>query len=167
MNRSRHVNLQETVDPGRNSASVKERQPARMHAARRRQNPAGQPCEIAEQAGINDRVGAEIDHGLIAEHFALEIEPVQQPEDEGVEKEGYAEQLADQLRHIIASSQVSHLVQQAGPAVRPGPVFPLRRHEHQRAEADQGHWRGDTGVHRQVQAPVQPQCGTAIGEELL
>ncbi len=139
MNRARHVNLQETLDTGRNSASVKKRKPAGMEPARRRQDAARQPCEIAEQAGINNRVGPEIYHGLIAEQLALVIESAQQPEDEGVEEKRHAEQLAEELGHIITSSQVSQLVQQAGPAMRPGPVFPLRRDEHERAEADQGH----------------------------
>ena len=88
---ARHVNLQKMLDTGRKSASVKKRKPAGMEPARRRQNPAGQPCEIAKQAGINDRVGTEIHHGLIAEQLALVIEPAQQPEDEGVEEKRYTE----------------------------------------------------------------------------
>ena len=61
--RARHLNLQETLDAGPNSTSVKEWKQAGTDGGRRGQEPAGQPGEVDEQGGIGDRVGPEVHRG--------------------------------------------------------------------------------------------------------
>ena len=166
-NRARHVNLQKMLDAGRNSASVKERKPAVSESTRGKHEPAGQLGEIDEQAGVRDRVGPEVHHGLVAEQLALEIEPGYKPEHEGVEEERNADRLRRRAWPHHRAAPRAPARARGRPCDAAGASDPTAAARAPEAKAAQDHGRDHSGVHCQAYRPGKPQRGTAVGEELL
>ncbi len=81
-----------------------------------------------------------------------------------MEKERDAENFLRELGPVVVPRQMRQLVQQAGAAVRFGPVEPVDRDKHSGAQARNDHGRFDRRMHREPHAPRQPERRFALVE---